>query len=113
MRASILSEPVCTATVTDAGLSAEIGVTAALALMLTAEQGPAGPPGPAGAAQAFVYTQSSPASTWTVNHNLGAKPTVTVFTVGGVELEANVVHLSVNQLQVLLAAPMAGSVRCI
>lgn len=61
----------------------------------------------------FVFTQSSASATWTVNHNLGVRPTATILSPGGVEVEATVVHISVNQLQVLFASPQTGSVRCI
>lgn len=60
-----------------------------------------------------VHTQGSALATWTVNHNLGRRPVVAVHSVGGVEVEAAVLHLSANQLQVMFAAPYAGSVRCV
>ena len=61
---------------------------------------------------AFLFTQSSAASTWTVNHNLGQKPAVTLLTTGGAEFEAEILHLSDNQFQVYLATPTAGQARC-
>ena len=36
----------------------------------------AGPQGPGGGGAAYVHTQSTPATTWTINHNLGFRPTV-------------------------------------
>lgn len=72
-----------------------------------------GPPGVAGTpGGSFTHTQSSPSVDWTVNHNLGFRPTVAVLTTGGVEVEAHVVHTSTTQLHVYLAAPATGSVRC-
>lgn len=58
------------------------------------------------------FTQVFPISgEWIVNHNLGAKPAaVTVLSSGGVEVEANIVHMSDNQFRVLLNPPMAGQV---
>lgn len=39
-----------------------------------------GPPGaPSAASGTFHYTQSSPASVWSVQHNLNRKPDVTLF----------------------------------
>jgi hypothetical protein len=75
--------------------------------------GPQGPPGPGGAAEAFVHTQLVAASPWTINHNLGQRPTVSVFDAGGQEIEAHVVHASLNQTLVYFAAPQAGSARLI
>ena len=60
----------------------------------------------------YTHTQSSPASTWTVNHNLGRIPAaVSVLSVGGVEVEAGVTHVSNNQLVVEFASSQVGSVR--
>lgn len=48
---------------------------------------------------------------WVVNHNLGAIPSsVTVLSSGGVEVEANIVHISDNQFVVDLNPAMAGQV---
>ncbi|MFV4649319.1 hypothetical protein ACNJUT_22250, partial [Mycobacterium tuberculosis] len=38
-------------------------------LIAPGAQGPQGPPGASGAG--FTFTQAAPATTWTVNHNLG------------------------------------------
>lgn len=48
---------------------------------------------------------------WTVNHNLGARPAgVRLLTLGGVEFEANIVHINANQFVVSVAPPVAGQV---
>jgi hypothetical protein len=75
-------------------------------------QGPVGPAGPPGSVLEFRFTQAAPASSWTVNHNLGFLPTVTVYSVGGVEVEALVTHTSVNQSVISFSSPAAGSARC-
>lgn len=69
--------------------------------------GPAGPPGTA-SGTAYEYIQSTPSSTWIVNHNLGYKPCVDILSVGGMVVEAEIVHISVNQFQVYLVSPIAG-----
>lgn len=70
--------------------------------------------GPKGdAADAYVHTQSVAAATWTINHNLGFKPAVTVYSVGGLQVGAGVAHVSDNQTQISFAAPQAGSARLI
>jgi hypothetical protein len=51
------------------------------------------------------------AAQWVVNHNLGAVPAaVTLLTVGGVEIEANIVHTSDNQFVVDLNPAIGGQV---
>lgn len=59
----------------------------------------------------FEFTQSTASDTWTINHNLGFKPTVTVFSVGGMEVEADVQHTSLNQSIIYFNNPFAGSAR--
>lgn len=75
-----------------------------------------GPPGSGGGSGATTYqhTQSSASALWTVNHNLGRWPSaVTVLSAGGVEVAAQVNHVSINQLTVTFAAPFAGLARII
>lgn len=73
--------------------------------------------GPAGLPQppiSYTHTQSGAAQVWTVNHNLGlTRPLVHVFSTGGEEVEAEVLPLNANQVQITFAAPFAGSARCI
>jgi hypothetical protein len=74
--------------------------------------GPAGPPGPAGASanvSAHVHTQAIAAAVWTMNHNLGRRPHVTLLSVGGVEFDGDIVHSSNNQAIAYFESPMAGS----
>lgn len=70
-----------------------------------------GIPGPAGpGAGRYTHTQSSPSALWTVNHNLGYKPSaVRILSVGGLELIAAVLDISDDQLQVSFSTPTAGS----
>jgi len=71
--------------------------------------GPQGPQGTAGVS--FTHTQSTPSSTWTINHNLGYRPVVELLTTGGERFDADVTHVSVNQTVVTLNFPLAGSAR--
>lgn len=92
-----------------ANSSAEIsGPAGDQLLTLRVAAGPSGPPGGA----VYEHTQSSPSQTWIINHNLGAYPSVTLRTVGGVEFEGEVTHTSSNQAVVSLAIAMAGVARC-
>ena len=79
----------------------------------TALQGPPGPQGPPGdGASTFEHTQATADSTWTVNHNLGFRPAVTVLSPGGLEMLAEVLHTSLNQALVYFDAPKAGNAIC-
>ncbi len=61
-----------------------------------------------------AFEQSFQESTsWTVNHNLGRKPVVALFTQGGAAMVAEVLHVNTNQFIVYHAAPTAGSVTCV
>lgn len=72
-------------------------------------QGPQGEPGLSGAG--FVFEQPTPATTWNINHNLGFRPSVELMSIGGAEIEGDVVHLSLNQCQASFLIPVAGSAR--
>lgn len=71
-----------------------------------------GPQGPAGGA-AFVHQQVVPATTWTINHNLGYKPSVELLDSGSQEIDGDVVHPSNNQTVVTLNPASAGLARLI
>jgi hypothetical protein len=77
---------------------------------------PIGLPGPAGASggggSAYTHTQSTPATTWTINHNLGFRPDISLRTVGNVEFEGDITHTTINQSVVSLSVATAGSARC-
>jgi hypothetical protein len=68
-----------------------------------------GPPGPAGAG--LTHTQATPSDLWTVAHNLGTRPAVATFSVGGVEMWGTVMHLSTSVLQISFLTPVAGTAR--
>lgn len=64
--------------------------------------GPAGPEGPAGAAgTAYRHVQGTPASVWTITHNLGYKPGgLTVLDSAGDTHIGQVEYLDVNNLRI-------------
>lgn len=72
-------------------------------------QGPQGVPGLSGAG--FIHTQGSAALEWTINHNLGFRPSVELMSVGGAEIEGDVVHTSLNQTIATFLIPVAGFAR--
>ena len=71
-----------------------------------------GPQGPAGGV-AYVHTQSTPSTTWTINHNLGYRPSVELLNTGSQEIEGDVVHTSVNQTVVTFTSAVAGQARLV
>ncbi len=73
-------------------------------------QGPQGIPG-SGGGTSLNFTQASPSTTWTINHNFGFWPATKLFTVGGLELEGEVNNPSLNQTVVTFAVPLAGKAR--
>lgn len=69
--------------------------------------------GEPGGSPAFTHVQSSAETTWTIAHNLGFRPTVSVTTTGGLQMLGDVVHLSDNTLQLTFAVAVAGIARCV
>lgn len=74
-------------------------------------QGPPGPPG-ASSSASYEHSQASASDTWTVNHNLGFRPAVSLLTVGGKEMLAEVIHTSTNQFFAYFDAPTSGVAIC-
>ncbi len=59
----------------------------------------------------YQHDQTTPLSTWTVNHNLGRSPgSVRVLSAGGIELFCDVVETSTNQLTVSFVVAQTGRV---
>lgn len=67
-----------------------------------------GVPGPAAAASTYIHTQSSPSATWTVIHNLGRYPSVTVVDTTKSTMDAVVTYLDGNSLVVTLSPAASG-----
>jgi len=74
--------------------------------------GPAGPGGTGGIA-AYVHQQSTPATVWTINHNLGFRPSVELYNSGMQEIDADIAHPSINQTVVTFNPATAGLARLI
>jgi len=54
------------------------------------------------------HSQGVPAAMWTVIHNMGKYPSLTVIDNEGNELEGDVTHLDYNQLTITFSAPVSG-----
>jgi tRNA A58 N-methylase Trm61 len=64
-----------------------------------------------GGIAAFVHNQPSPSATWTINHNLGYRPSVELIDAGSQEFNADVTHPTVNQAVINLSVATAGLAR--
>lgn len=63
------------------------------------------------AGTAYTHTQVVAAAIWTINHNLGIRPSVSILDSGGNEVEADIVHTSANQLLIRFAIAISGLAR--
>lgn len=82
-----------------------------IAVTLVGFAGPTGPQGPPGAGGAYVHTQAIAAAVWVVNHNLGFRPAVAVLSPGGLEVIADIVHITTNQTEIRFNSPASGTAR--
>lgn len=60
----------------------------------------------------YQHNQNTPLLQWTVNHNMGYRPNVRAYSIGGREMLAEVVHAHVNQCLVYFDSPTAGFAVC-
>jgi hypothetical protein len=56
----------------------------------------------------FAYAQNVASSEWTVRHDLGKYPSVSIVDSSGHEVFGDVSHIDANQLTVIFSAPFAG-----
>jgi hypothetical protein len=61
------------------------------------------------AALTFYFT--TPASPWVINHNLSYVPSVKVYSMGGAEVDADVLNMNQNQVQINFVTPSTGFAR--
>lgn len=64
-----------------------------------------------GGVSAYNHDQPSGATEWIINHNLGYKPQVQAFTVGGVEIIGDILHSSDNQVRISFSDAQSGFAR--
>lgn len=57
----------------------------------------------------FVFTQSSPASVWTIVHNMDGFPNVSVVDSSGSVVEGDVTYDTANQVTVAFTAAFSGT----
>lgn len=71
-------------------------------------QGPAGPPGSGGDLN-YTHVQIAASTLWSVTHNLGKFPSVTVIDSGNTEVIGDVSYLTNNSLEILFTVPFSGT----
>ena len=57
----------------------------------------------------YTHNQSTASATWTITHNLGFRPAVSVVDSGGNHVVGDVNYVSVNVLTISFSAPFGGS----
>jgi hypothetical protein len=70
--------------------------------------GPQGPSGSQGSVF-YVHTQATPASVWTINHNLNGQPTAVVLDSAGTQCEGTFSYPSGNQMIITFSSPFTGT----
>lgn len=56
----------------------------------------------------FIFTQTVPATTWTINHNLNKFPSVSVVNINNVSLYGEIKYIDANNVQLDFTAGFAG-----
>lgn len=60
----------------------------------------------------YEHIQSAPAAEWTINHNLGKRPNISVYDSEGDEVLVAVEHTDVNTAHIYWPAPTTGAAYC-
>ena len=111
MTSVVVSSVTNTVTVTEGDGSSTVVTVPVTSTVTATTVGPQGPKGDTGTA--FEYVQAAPATTWTINHNLGFRPSVELLDAGSQEIDGEVAHPTVNQTVVTLNPASAGLARLI
>lgn len=74
----------------------------------TGPTGPTGPQGEPGADLTYTFTQSTPAATWTINHNLGEYLNVSVVDSAGTQVYGQIDYQDANTIVVTFVAAFSG-----
>lgn len=60
----------------------------------------------------YTHTQSSPATAWLVNHNMGKRPAVVITDLSGVQREGSITYLGDSSLIINFSVPVSGLAIC-
>lgn len=72
-------------------------------------QGPQGPQGDPSGPVSYTHTQYSAASTWSITHNLGYKPNVTVSDSAGTIIEGEIAYPTSSTIVLSFSSAFAGT----
>lgn len=80
------------------------------------KEGPIGPPGPPSTipgppgpgASTYIFTQGIPSTIWTITHNLGFWPSVTVIDSGGSVIDPDIVYNTNNRVTLTFGSATTG-----
>ena len=103
---AVLTSPNVELRVTEGGVELDVVTGPEVELIVTT--GVPGPQGEPGSAINHEYVFAE-LFVWTINHNLGRKPQIRLLTVGGVEFDSFVQHVSDNQAVVTHNTAVAGT----
>ena len=56
----------------------------------------------------FVFTQAIPSATWSITHNLGKFPSVTVVDSAGSTVEGGIQYISNNEIEITFVGAFSG-----
>jgi hypothetical protein len=60
----------------------------------------------------YTHIQSSPSTTWTITHNLGRRPNVSLINGSNEVVEGSIVHTSINVVTVTFNSSLSGIAEC-
>lgn len=103
-----MSEQVAIEVIEGPSITIEVVEDGGVEVVEVIHPGPQGPPG-----TSYLHEQPTPSTTWTINHNLGYRPSVELLDAGSQEIDGEIAHPSVNQTVVTLKPATAGIARLI
>lgn len=56
----------------------------------------------------YTHTQAVASNSWNINHNLDFFPLVDIFSVGGIKIDAQIVHVDNNNVQINFNSVFSG-----
>lgn len=72
-------------------------------------QGIQGIQGPAGVdSGSYAFTQTAPATTWVINHNMHFNPNVTAVDSAGNVIEGTLLYITTDTLEISFGVPVSG-----
>jgi hypothetical protein len=74
------------------------------------DQGDPGPPGPND--QSYKHTQAMPLTTWTIQHNMGRRPSVHAEDAAGTVIYGSIMHVDDNLLLLSFSMAITGTAYC-